>query len=409
MTAGLVPALRSHRTPVVRELTILLLLASSAIIALVVVPERQLTVGTLALVLFPLALLPARHAAPLWVFAGVEAAAVAARLAFGPNGPTDLMVLVALFAVASRRGPRLAALTVGLDVTGLLVAATLVPAEAWPAVTGEVIGQVVLDVAVVLLALYLAVRRDHLLEVEDRADRLARLQQLEASVAVEAERRRMARELHDVVAHHVSVMTLHAGAVQRRLRDLPDVDDLLEATTELRGTGHEAMQELRRMLDVLRADGSGDARAPQPGLADLDALVERVREAGLPIRFTAAGDLDRPPSGVQAVAYRIIQEALTNTLRHAGTVPTDVTVRATNRHLHLVVHDHPPSRTRPLPPGGERSREDPGHGITGMRERAELYGGHVQAGPAADGGWRVAADLPTPTVATDRAGTADRR
>lgn len=369
----------------------LVLLAVSAVLAFVLDAERALTPGGLALALSPLVLLPWRHDAPLPVFLGVELLSFGARATYGPNGPTDLMVLVALFAVASRRGAGPAAAAVTLDV-GLLAGATMAASGA-SAVAVEGLGQLALDVVVVLLGLYLGVRRDHLTQLEDRADRLARLQELESAAAVDTERRRIARELHDVVAHHVSVMTLQAGAVERRLRHVPDTAGLQDAVAELRATGREAMQELRRMLVLLRTDDPGEQRSPQPGLRDLDGLVGRVGEAGLPVRLVTAGELDEPAAGIQAVAYRIVQEALTNTLRHAGAVPTEVTVEVADHQVRVAVHDHPPARPLPRYPGATTS-PDAGFGLAGMRERAQLYGGAVEAGPADAGGWRVVAVLP---------------
>lgn len=384
---------RLQRTPtVVREGLVLALLAGSAVVAFVVDPGRELSPGGLALALAPLVVLGWRHRAPVAVLLTVEVLAVAVRLEFGPNGPSDLMILVALYAVASRAGPWLAAMGVAVDLVLLGTTTALGDAVPVAQVRGELIGQAVIDVVVVLVALYVATRRQHLQALSDRADRLARTQELEAQAAVDRERRRIARELHDVVAHHVSVMTLQAGAVQRRLQALDVPAELDTAVGELRTTGHEAMQELRRLLGVLRTDPAADPHHPQPGLDDVPDLVTRVRDAGLDVSLALDGPVDVPTGGLALTAYRIVQEALTNTLRHAGAVPATVDVTVTDEQLQVEVRDHP--RTPPLPRYGRGDDAPSGHGLTGMRERVELYGGTLTAAAQADGGFLVRAELP---------------
>ena len=366
-------------------------LAVSAVTGLLVAPDRGMSAGSLALALAPLLALPWRHRAPLATFAMVELLALGARVAFGPNGPADLVVLVVLYGVASRRGPRWAALAVAVDVMALGVTAGMAAELPAAELRNELLGQGVLGLLVVLFGMYVAARRAHLQALEDRAARLARNTELEARAAVDDERRRVARELHDVVAHHVSVMTLHAGALERQLQVGGAGHELVDTAGQMRTTGQEAMYELRHMLDVLRHDRDEDATAPQPTLQDLDSLVERMRTVGMPVALTRRGPLERVPAGMALTLHRIVQEALTNTLRHAGPVATEVALQVTEDAVELEVRDHGPA---PMPPTYPRRDEGGGHGIAGMRERAALYAGEVTAGPHPEGGFRVHVRMP---------------
>ena len=375
---------------VVRETLLLTLLAASAVLALLVAPDRGLTWDGLLLALAPLPAVAFRRRAPLAAFLAVEALAVGARVAFGPNGPADLVVVVAMYAVASRCRPRWAAVAVVVDVVAMAAAVSMGGNLSATELRGEVIGQVAIGVVVVLVGLYAAARRARMDALRDRAARLARTSELEARAAVEDERRRIARELHDVVAHHVSVMTLHAGALQRQLERAGADGELAAAAGEMRATGQEAMRELRRMLGVLH-DGDDAERGPQPNLTDLAALADRMREAGMAVTVTATGPLEDVPAGMALSIFRIAQEALTNTLRHAGPVPADLTVAVEPERVRLWVRDHPDATVPPTYQPGEPSS---GHGLAGMRERAALYAGSIVAGPHPDGGFLVEAELP---------------
>jgi signal transduction histidine kinase len=197
------------------------------------------------------------------------------------------------------------------------------------------------------------------------------------------ERARIARELHDVIAHSVSVMGVQAGAA-RSLMDA-DPEAARAALRAIEGTARTSVGELERLLTVLRDQGDTAAgRAPQPGLAQLPALVAGVRQAGLPVELSMPG-LTSLPDGVGLAAYRIVQEALTNALKHAGTSAT-VNVKHRNDQLVIEVRNGGPAAAVPAKPGG--------HGLIGMRERASLYGGSIQAGPEPDGGFFVQACLP---------------
>ncbi len=205
--------------------------------------------------------------------------------------------------------------------------------------------------------------------------------------AVAEERSRIARELHDVVAHSVSVMTVQAGGVRRLLQD--DQQREREALGAIEETGRRALAEMRRMVGVMRTDTGPEVdRAPQPGLGSLDRLVVQIRDAGLPVTFSVEGDRLELPAGLDLSAYRIVQEGLTNTLKHAGPAHAWVTVRYSPRMLDIVVEDDG---------AGPRANGTPGHGLIGMRERVAVYGGRLETGVRPGGGFRVHAVLPVET------------
>jgi MYXO-CTERM domain-containing protein len=214
----------------------------------------------------------------------------------------------------------------------------------------------------------------------------ARTRQADVVAAVADERRRIARELHDVVAHHVSVMVVQAEAGAAPAEARGDQEAVV-AFDGIAGTGRQAMVELRRLLDVLR-DDTRTGTEPQPGLDRLPDLVERVRSAGLPVDLVVTGDPHPVDDGLDVSAYRIVQEALTNVVRHGGGAPTRVTVRWSATTIDLEVVDAGPGAV----PG---SVDDaPGRGLVGIRERVALLDGTLELGPAPAGGFRVAASLP---------------
>jgi signal transduction histidine kinase len=221
-----------------------------------------------------------------------------------------------------------------------------------------------------------------------------REQEEQARSTLLEERARIARELHDVVAHHMSVIAVRAETAPFRIPGLPEAvkDDMAETSAIAR----EALTEMRRLLGVLRgADGDAE-RAPQPGMDRLEGLVAAVRGAGLAVDLRVVGDQRPLPSGVELSAYRIMQEALSNTLRHAPGARAAVEVHYQPGRLWLRVRNGPP----PVP-GDRPQTAAPGHGIVGMRERAAMLGGTLAAGPTADGGYLVEATLP---LDPDRAG-----
>jgi signal transduction histidine kinase len=204
-----------------------------------------------------------------------------------------------------------------------------------------------------------------------------------ADRAVAEERRRIARELHDVVAHSVSVMTVQAGAVRRLLRS--DQERERQALEVIEATGREALTEMRRLVGLLREQGSMPEFAPQPSMRTVDVLVGTVREAGLPVELEVEGEPRELPPGVDLSAYRVIQEALTNALRYAGPAQAWVTVRWKERELELEIAND--GRSEP-------GRSAGGHGLAGLRERVALVGGTIDSGQRSGGGFVVRAHLP---------------
>jgi signal transduction histidine kinase len=224
-------------------------------------------------------------------------------------------------------------------------------------------------------------------ELADLAHRLELANDDNARAAVTQERARIARELHDVVAHSVSVMVVQAGAAEQVLPD--ELAPAREAMLAVQQTGREALVELRRLLGVLR-EGAVPSRGPQPGLAALDTLVEQVRDAGLDVALHVERNGETLAPGLDLAAYRIVQEALTNSLKHADANRADVTVRVTSSALELEIVDDGRGAGEPA----ER-----GHGLIGMRERALLYGGELEAGPGTGRGFTVRARLPLTELA----------
>ncbi|TDD65009.1 sensor histidine kinase [Jiangella aurantiaca] len=235
-------------------------------------------------------------------------------------------------------------------------------------------------------------RRLYTAELEDRARRLERANDVEVRAAIAEERSRIARELHDVVAHHVSVMTVQAAGARRSLHR--DVDRTADALAAIEEIGRSALAEMRRVVGVLRSP-DGDDRgaqpatlAPQPGLGDLAQLAEQMRDAGLPVDVTIDGEPGAVPVGVDLAAFRVIQEALTNTIKHAGPSTAAVNVRYLPSEVHVEICDDGRGVAAALE--GRR----PGHGLLGMRERVALYGGTLAAGPRRGGGYEVRAKIP---------------
>jgi signal transduction histidine kinase len=231
---------------------------------------------------------------------------------------------------------------------------------------------------------YVRHRRRDAARLEGRAVLAEREREARAGEAVVAERARIARELHDVIAHTVSVMGVQAAAAAEVLSSDPErARPPLEAIQQ---TARDAVAELHRLLGVLR-DGAGPpALAPQPGMEELEALVERTRDAGLRVECRIEGDARPLPPGVELAAYRIVQEALTNARKHAAGASARVLVTYERDCLSLLVEDDGSP--------GSVNGDGTGHGLVGMRERASLYGGLLEAGPRSDGGFVVRARLP---------------
>jgi len=231
-------------------------------------------------------------------------------------------------------------------------------------------------------------RRAYYASLEERAARLEAERDAQAQIAAAAERARIARELHDVVAHNVSVMVVQADGASYALGS--DPQRAAEALAAISATGRQALAEMRRLLGILRREEKV-SRAPLPGIGQLGELLESTRAAGLPVSFTVEGVPQPLPGGAALAAYRIVQESLTNTRKHAGPrASAEVTLRYLEDALVLEISDDG---------CGAAARSDgAGHGLTGMAERVAVYGGSVDAGPRSGGGFRVTARLPVAAI-----------
>jgi signal transduction histidine kinase len=296
-----------------------------------------------------------------------------------PWGPAQILVLLVLLCAAGIRRER--------AVLGWLWALTLVPWWFWIAWRGPGVVTAALG-SVAFLAMAVAVDRAGAgRQIQRDLAEQAEQTELERArrIALE-ERTRIARELHDVVAHHMSLMAIRAESAPHRLGALPD--PVRAEFGALSGSAREALADMRRLLGVLRSDQPA-GRAPQPGLPDLPGLIDSARQAGMAVELIAPPALDRVPPGAGVCAYRIVQEALSNAGRHAAGAPVAVSVRHDAGTVTLQVTNGPG-----IPAGPRANGHGPGHGLAGMRERAELLGGSLSAGPAPDGGFAVSAVLP---------------
>jgi signal transduction histidine kinase len=300
-------------------------------------------------------------------------------LAVQPAFEPFLVMLVAFFALGLN-APRHALLP-GLAASALPLTVVELASLSVGRPVGEVLPTLLFwGTALVLGRLLHGMRR----EASTARERAARAEE-EAAAAAATERTRIARELHDVVAHSLSVVVLHAG-VERRLLDDPS-STTWQALDTIERTGRSALEELRRLLGLLHEAGDPATLEPLPTLAGLDAVVAPLRSAGHTVTLTVAGELGRLPRGVELSSYRIVQEALTNVLKHAPGAPVTVRLERRSDGLEVVVENGPGPRPPVAVPGG-------GHGLVGMRERVRVYGGRLDAAPRSDGGFRVAAVLP---------------
>jgi signal transduction histidine kinase len=345
--------------------------------------------ASVALLLIQTVPLVFRRVAPIPVFLVSGTATIAHALLAEDSLNTTLGSLIALFTVAERHDRRtsiVAALALG-GAMGVLIAYR----GGLPGALGSLVQTELAVLAAFTLGVWAHERRAYIGTVEERATRAEHEREERARQAVVEERERIARELHDVVTHHVSVIVIQAGAARRALDRRPA--DVKAAIDAIDATGRQALADMRRMLGILgRSDTSGDvdpaeAREPMPALDRLGSLMESVRAAGLPVELSVEGEPRPLDPGVELSAYRIVQEALTNTLKHAHGARARVSVRYEPAALELRVVDEG---------GGAPATavaDSGGHGLIGMRERVALFGGSLEAGPA-EGGFRVAARLP---------------
>jgi signal transduction histidine kinase len=326
-----------------------------------------------------------RRRAPLAVFVAI-AAVFLLQWSLGAWLRADVALFVALYSLALHGRPRHLAWACAAIAAALVLVAVRVSAvvPVWDALF------VLFSAATAAVALGLAVRirRTQLAVLRDRAARLEIERDQRSKLAAANERARMAREMHDVVGHNLSVIITLADGGAYAADVSPD--RAKEALQLIGDTGRQALGELRRMLGVLREQRDVPELSPQPGSADIDALCARVRAAGPQVVYRTAGDLDALDRGVQLTVYRIVQEALTNTLKHAGPdtrAYLGLTVEGSELHIHVEDTGPPDDTRQPARSSGE------GHGLAGMRERAALYAGTVVAGPRPGGGWTVRVTL----------------
>src|SRR3954451_22103399 len=238
-----------------------------------------------------------------------------------------------------------------------------------------------------LVGRIVAARGELAMELRDKADRLEREQEKQAQLAVAHERARIARELHDVVAHNVSVMVVQSAAARRMIDH--DASKAKDALASVEQTGRSALREMRRVVGMLGGRDEELSLAPQASVEELDWLIERAREAGLDVDLTIEGKKKRLESGVNLSAFRIVQEALRNTLKHAGPARAQVTLRYGDHDVEVDVSDNGSGVRAPADNGAVT-----GHGLLGMRERVAMLGGEIEAGYRKDGGFGVHAKLP---------------
>ncbi|MFB9522680.1 MULTISPECIES: sensor histidine kinase [Streptomyces] len=315
-------------------------------------------------------------------------------LGIEPN-PSNFAMLVIVYTVAANGARWASRLALGASLCAATISQLRWPVEKNDA-TAPIVFAVFLTVPFLLawvLGDSLRTRRAYFAQLEERASRLEREREAQAKVAVAAERARIARELHDVVAHNVSVMIVQADGAAYVMDASPD--QAKQALETISTTGRQALAEMRRLLGVLRsgeAPESGEY-VPQPDVQQIEDLVEQVRTAGLTVDFRVEGTARPLPSGVELTAYRIVQEALTNTRKHGGPdAGASVRLVYFDDGLGLLVEDDGRGAAQELYEDG--GADGQGHGLIGMRERVGMVGGTLDAGPRPGGGFRISALLP---------------
>ncbi|CAN5541209.1 sensor histidine kinase [soil metagenome] len=338
-----------------------------------------------------------RNPALAMTLAGVSAGIYGIAHFAGPLPPFAVLVTLYAEAAYGTRRQSITSLVISLAVvTAILL--SYAPDVTWV----DVVSNFALFAIPWFLGDNLRIRRALEVELEERARRAEADRAEAAGQAVAAERTRIARELHDVVAHAMGVMVIQAGAARRVLRRRPD--DAEEAVSTIESTGREALSEMRRLVGVLRENAGLADRAPQPSLERITDLVAAASVEDLPVTLEIVGEPRPLPPGVDLAAYRIIQEALTNARRYAGRARVSVTIGYGPDNLTATVLDDGRGAAANPPIG-----DGPRHGLVGMQERVALYGGTLRVGPRAGGGFEVRASLPLdrrPATATTAPATA---
>jgi signal transduction histidine kinase len=342
-----------------------------------------------------------RRMRPVGVLVVVTLATIGYVVRDYPDNGLPVMAMIALYTVATLRPRPVWAVAVSVYLVLLLVSVITHPEELS---LGDFVGNVAIFGIAAVFGDSVRVRRAYTQTLEARAADLERNQQTEAQKAVAEERLRIARELHDVVAHAMSVVAVQSGVGAHVIdTDPAEAKRILE---NVKVTSREALDEMRRLLGVLRqqdadadgpsaapsvpsAGGMDGALAPAPGLTGVESLAQGVREAGVPVTVTVTGDRVDVPRGVDLCAFRIVQEALTNVLKHAGPARAEVAVHYRPGSVAVVVSDDGRGAS-----AGSGKEAGGGHGLLGMRERVAVFGGELTTGPRVGGGFRVAATLP---------------
>lgn len=338
-------------------------------------------IPVLAVVVAPLIV---RRVFPVPVFAWLVAASIVVGL-WNDRVAAGFALMIGLYTVASIQPRKVAFAAAGVLELGVIGAAIHISGtDFWydsiflSGLVGTALG----------LGLYAATRRAYLAELHDRAERLERERDQQGALAAAAERARISREMHDVVAHHLTVMVaLSEGAIAATAASPERGIEVMETVS---ATGRRALADTRRLLGVLRQTSGVDppkVLQPVPDLTELDVLIDRVRAAGLPTTFQVHGASSEIPAGIQLTVYRLVQEALTNTLKHGGTdAHASVRLRHLPGELRVDVVDDGAGVAVPNP-------VSVGGGLVGMQERVHAYGGDISAGPSRPSGWRVSARL----------------
>jgi signal transduction histidine kinase len=344
-------------------------------------PQR----AAVALLVLAAAPLVVRRIWPVPVFGVVLVLNAAAGLWGHVHAVNGLALLIALYTVAAMRPRREALLCAGLLEVAVLTGLLLFAGGGWWYDAIFASGMVA---AALGLGLYWATRRAYLAELHDRAERLERERDQQGALAAAAERARIAREMHDIVAHHLTVMVTLSDAAVAASASSPE--RAAEVMRSVSATGRRALADTRRLLGVLRQPPGQDPAEnlqPVPDLSQLDALIEQVRSAGLDTTLEIHGAARDVPAGVQLTVYRLVQEALTNTLKHGGSgARATVRLQFLPGELRVDIDDDGAGAAAP-------ATASVGGGLVGMRERVHAYGGDVQAGPRTPGGWKVSARL----------------
>jgi signal transduction histidine kinase len=328
-----------------------------------------------------------RRVAPLMALA-VSVTAISLHIGIGYEGVAagTFAALVILYSAASLADPRRGIIAALITAAGLTIYFTTDRGN--PGLT-QAVTTAATYAAAWGLGTYARSRREYTSVIEERASLLDREREVLAREAVADERARIARELHDIVGHALSLIVIQSGGAQRVFESKPEL--ARESLASIESTGREALTDMERMLGMLRASGVADEPlSPQPGVSDVDDLAARVSRAGLPVEVRVEGTPVSLPPSVDLSAYRIIQEALTNTLKHAGPAHAYVNIRYERHSLDLEIVDDGPGN----PAVSADDHRGGGRGLIGMKERVSLFGGELTAGLRPEGGFRVHVRLP---------------